>query len=83
MQQRNVEPLLSATVRGGRAPRGGAEGNWHENFIRGMEENARERIFQDVEGLLRRIREHAEETGLWSESHLSEITLTVTAFTRQ
>ena len=34
---------LSATVRGGRAPRGGAEGNWHENFIRGMEENARER----------------------------------------
>jgi predicted O-methyltransferase YrrM len=34
---------LSATVRAGRAPRGGAEGNWQENFIRGMEENARER----------------------------------------
>ena len=34
---------LSATVRAGRIPRGGAEGNWQENFIRGMEENARER----------------------------------------
>ena len=34
---------LSATVRAGRTPRGGAEGNWRENFIRGMEENARER----------------------------------------
>lgn len=34
---------LSATVRAGRTPRSGAEGNWQENFIRGMEENARER----------------------------------------
>ena len=34
---------LSATVRAGRTARGGAEGNWQENFIRGMEENARER----------------------------------------
>ena len=34
---------LSATVRAGRTPRGGAEGNWQENFIRGMEENALER----------------------------------------
>ena len=34
---------LSATVRAGRTPRGGAEGNWQENFIRGMEEIARER----------------------------------------
>jgi predicted O-methyltransferase YrrM len=34
---------LSATVRAGRTPRGGAKGNWRENFIRGMEENARER----------------------------------------
>jgi predicted O-methyltransferase YrrM len=34
---------LSATIRAGRTPRGGAEGNWQENFIRGMEENARER----------------------------------------
>jgi len=34
---------LSATVRAGRTPGGGAEGNFQENFIRGMEENARER----------------------------------------
>jgi len=34
---------LSSAVRGGRTPRRGAEGNWQENFIRGMEENARER----------------------------------------
>ena len=34
---------LSGTVRAGRTPRGGAEGNFQENFIRGMEENARER----------------------------------------
>ena len=34
---------LSATVRAGRTPRGGADGNWRENFIRGMEEIARER----------------------------------------
>jgi len=34
---------LSETVRTGRTPRGGAEGNFQENFIRGMEENARER----------------------------------------
>jgi predicted O-methyltransferase YrrM len=34
---------LPAKIRGGRAPRGGAEGNWQENFIRGMEENSRER----------------------------------------
>jgi len=34
---------LAATIRAGRAPRGGAEGGYQENFIRGMEENARER----------------------------------------
>ena len=34
---------LSATVRAGRTPRGSVEGNWQENFIRGMEENARGR----------------------------------------
>ncbi|MFZ2223649.1 MAG: methyltransferase [Candidatus Deferrimicrobium sp.] len=34
---------LPATVRAGRTSRGGSEGNWQENFIRGMEENARER----------------------------------------
>ena len=34
---------LPATIRAGRTPRGGGEGNWQENFIRGMEENALER----------------------------------------
>jgi len=34
---------LSATVRAGRSPRGGASGDWQENFIRGMEENSRGR----------------------------------------
>ncbi|OGP26589.1 MAG: hypothetical protein A2X91_02175 [Deltaproteobacteria bacterium GWB2_65_81] len=34
---------LSDAVRAGRTPRGGAEGSWQENFIRGMEEIARER----------------------------------------
>jgi predicted O-methyltransferase YrrM len=34
---------LTATIRAGRTSPRGAEGNWDENFIRGMEENARER----------------------------------------
>ena len=34
---------LSATVRAGRTPVGGADGGYQENFIRGMEENARKR----------------------------------------
>jgi predicted O-methyltransferase YrrM len=34
---------LAATVRGGRANRGGGNGGFQENFIRGMEENSRER----------------------------------------
>ncbi|MHB1024564.1 MAG: methyltransferase [Desulfobacteria bacterium] len=34
---------LPSTVRAGQPPRGGGEGNMQENFIRGMEENARER----------------------------------------
>ncbi len=42
----------------------------------------RERMFQDVEGLLRQIREHAEETTEWSEEELREITHNVTTFTR-
>lgn len=43
---------------------------------------SRERIFQDIEGLLRQIREQAEESASWSEAQLNEITQTVTAFTR-
>jgi len=43
---------------------------------------SRERMFQDIEGLLRQIREQAEESAGWTEQQLSEITQTVTAFTR-
>lgn len=39
-------------------------------------------MFQDIEGLLRQIREQAEESAGWTEQQLSEITQTVTAFTR-
>ncbi len=34
---------LAATIRAGRAPRGGPDSGYQENFIRGMEENSRER----------------------------------------
>jgi len=34
---------LTAAIRAGREPRGGADGGYQENFIRGMEENARDR----------------------------------------
>jgi len=34
---------LSATIRAGQAKAGGADGGYQENFIRGMEENARKR----------------------------------------
>jgi predicted O-methyltransferase YrrM len=42
---------LAATIRADRAPRSGADGGYQENFIRGMEENARER----AEAVARRI----------------------------
>jgi predicted O-methyltransferase YrrM len=43
---------LSATVRAGRTPHGGPKGNRQENFIRGMEENARERAAAVVRRIL-------------------------------
>jgi len=43
---------------------------------------SRERVFQSVEGLLRQIREQAEEGVQWSEAELREVTQTVTAFTK-
>ena len=43
---------------------------------------SRERIFQEVEGLLRQIREQAEEFATWPEGELTEITQAVTSFTR-
>ena len=42
----------------------------------------RERVLQAVEGLLRQIREQAEEGGQWTETELREITQIVTAFTK-
>jgi hypothetical protein len=42
----------------------------------------RERIFQDIEGLLRQIREQAEESAVWTEEELRAITVAVTSFTR-
>ena len=39
-------------------------------------------MFQDIEGLLRQIRERAEETAEWTEEQLSEFTHTVTGFTK-
>ncbi len=46
------------------------------------DDRSRERIFQDIEGLLRQIREQAEESANWTEDQLKEITHTVTSFTK-
>jgi hypothetical protein len=43
---------------------------------------SRERIFQELEGLLRQIREQAEETACWGADQLTEMTQTVTSFTK-
>jgi hypothetical protein len=42
---------LPSTIRAGRKPRGGAQGTWQENFIRGMEENALERAAAVARGI--------------------------------
>ena len=42
---------------------------------------SRERMFQDIEGLLRQIRERAEESPLWSDEQMNDFTQTVTGFT--
>ena len=47
-----------------------------------LDATSRERVFQSVEGLLRQIREQAEETSQWTEDELREITQTVTTFTK-
>jgi C4-type Zn-finger protein len=39
-------------------------------------------MFQDIEGLLRQIRERAEEASVWTEDQLQDFTQTVTFFTR-
>jgi len=43
---------------------------------------SRERMFQDIEGLLRQIRERAEEATVWTEDQLNDFTQSVTGFTR-
>ena len=73
-------PPPAATTATGRQPRppeqqrsgGGAR----------IEVASRERVFQSVEGLLRQIREQAEESSQWTEAELREITQTVTTFTK-
>ncbi len=49
------------------------------SHVEGM---SRERVFQELEGLLRQIREQAEESADWAEDRLTEITQTVTSFTK-
>lgn len=39
-------------------------------------------MFQDIEGLLRQIRERAEERPLWTQDQLKDFTQTVTGFMR-
>ncbi len=43
---------------------------------------SRERIFQELEGLLRQIREQAEEIGGGAADHVAEYVQTVTSFTK-
>jgi len=54
---------LPGTIRGGRAPRIGAEGGYQENFIRGMEENARERAARVARAYPLRPRERLLDLG--------------------
>ncbi len=44
---------------------------------------SRERIFQELEGLLRQIREEAEESSTWAEAEVSQMARAVTTFTRE
>ena len=43
---------------------------------------SRERIYQDIEGLLRQIRELAEESGSFSHEQLAELTNLVTTLSK-
>lgn len=47
-----------------------------------IDSHNRERIFQHIEGLLRQIREEAEETGGFSDEQLRDYTATAVAFMR-
>jgi hypothetical protein len=54
--------------------RGGSDRGAHLDLV------SRESMFQDVEGLLRQIRERAEETAEWTEAELGDFTQAVTGF---
>lgn len=47
-----------------------------------LEGVSRERAFQELEGLLRQIREQAEESEDWAADRLNDITQTVTSFSK-
>lgn len=61
---------------------GGGGGGGHSKSAAVKDDTDRERIFQDIEGLLRRIREEAEESGDRTEEDLADVVATVTNFTR-
>ena len=62
------------------------KGKRHQHSGQGSAPHAdivsRERMFQDIEGLLRQIRERAEESALWTEEQLNDFTQAVTGFTK-
>jgi hypothetical protein len=62
-----------------RSKGGGGGGQQRSHAVK--DDTDRERIFQDIEGLLRRIREEAEESGR-PEEELRDVTTTVTNFTK-
>jgi hypothetical protein len=59
--------------------KGGGGGQQRSHAVK--DDTDRERIFQDIEGLLRRIREEAEEAGR-PEEELRDVTATVTNCTK-
>src|SRR5262245_46351304 len=65
-----------------RSQRGKRGGNPAQNSARGNSLVSREGIFQELEGLLRQIREQVDESATGSEAQLSEIVHTVTSFTK-
>ena len=77
-KRRRQRPQRSKRRKGGG---GGGGGGGHQRSQAVKDDTDRERIFQDIEGLLRRIREEAEEAGR-PEEELRDVTTTVTNFTK-
>ncbi|HVO24161.1 MAG TPA: hypothetical protein VMW56_11085 [Candidatus Margulisiibacteriota bacterium] len=65
-----------------RSPKGKRRNHTGQGGTPHVEIVSRERMFQDIEGLLRQIRERAEESVVWTEEQLSDFTQTVTGFTK-